>query len=219
MAEAGEARPRAAAGEGVCRPGAKEKPPSTVKPPPGEKARPPPPGDAPLIEERACFGKREGHTCRCGGGVVTRLLQTTRLDNGTKHFTRNNCARSGSVRAPLCRRRCAPCRARQGRDGDPRVSLYRLAAAGCFDAAAVPGAPDVVRAAADQESDRERGQVRGFAAAAVVVQVAWAAAARSAHIALARACCESGVACCTSARRSLACAAARALLSACELAR
>ena len=47
-----------------------------------------------------------------------------------------------------------------GTDGDARVSLHRLAAAGCFDAAAVPGAPDVVRAASNQESDRERGQVR-----------------------------------------------------------
>ena len=49
--------------------------------------------------------------------------------------------------------------------------------------------------------------MRGSAAAAVVVQVVWAAAARSAHIALARACCESKAAWCTSARRRLACAA------------
>ena len=166
MAEAGEARPR---GDGVCRPGAKAKPPSTVKPPPGEKARPPPPGDAPLIEERACFASGRGSprsvTTQTSG--VAARARTGRCTTLCRHKLRSATphTRSEAVRAPRCCRRRAPRLAHAGRDGDARVSLYRLAAAGCFDAAAVPDAPGVVRAAADQESDRERGQVRRAAVA------------------------------------------------------
>jgi hypothetical protein len=72
-----------ARGEGVCLPGAKAKPPvSTVKPPPGEKARPTPPGDEPLMEARACLGaprQRSGRRPRLRGEANERHAGGTHL--------------------------------------------------------------------------------------------------------------------------------------------
>jgi hypothetical protein len=100
-AEAGVARPPPR-GEGVCFPGAKAKPPpSTVKPPPGEKASPPaePPGDAPLMEARACCGGR-GPPERAARALVAAGA------NGTMARSNSPRALQGRVRAsapPLAR--------------------------------------------------------------------------------------------------------------------